>query len=125
MASSYSGGVEGIGERIAELHRSIAKLGETRTNKRTSAITPYHPMPEERRQKEEWQRKLQILSRRQSERVRIRNELNRRREERETEQRRHQPSYLLQEFDVRNIDMRQPDTGSNKGKTKYKTQYIG
>ena len=46
MASSYSGGGEGIGERIAKLHRFIAKLkrpGETRRNKRTGAITHYHP----------------------------------------------------------------------------------
>ena len=81
MASSCSGGVEEIGERIAELHRTIAILrrpGETRKkNKRTGAITPYHPMPEERRKIDQMERELQTLSRRQSERVRMRNELTR------------------------------------------------
>ena len=99
MASSCPGGVEGIGERIAELHRFIAKLkrsGESRKNKRTGAITPYHPLPEERRQKEDWERELQTLSRRQTERVKMRNELDRRREERDTKQRRYQPSSPVQ-----------------------------
>ena len=39
--SSKTGGVEEIGERIAELHRLIARLkrpGETRRNKKTGAI---------------------------------------------------------------------------------------
>ena len=71
-------------------------------------------MPEERRRIDEMGRELQTLSRRQSERVRMRNELTRRREERESEQRRYQPSNPVQEFDVRTIDMKQPDTGANK-----------
>ena len=91
MARSCSGGVEEMGERFAELHRFIAKLKrpeETRRNKQTGAITPYHPLPEERRQLEEWERELQTLSRRQTERDKMRNELDRRREGGETEQQR-------------------------------------
>ena len=87
MQNYYAESIEGIGERIAELHRNIAILrrpGETRRNKRTGAITPYHPMPEDRRRIEEMERELQTLSRRQSERVRMRNELTRKRGERET-----------------------------------------
>ena len=72
-------------------------------------------MPEERRKIDEMERELQTLSRRQSERVRMQNELTRRREERESEQRRYQPSNPVQEFDVRTFDMNQPDTGANKG----------
>ena len=82
MQNYYADSIEGIGERIAELHRNIAILrrpGETRKNKRTGAITPYHPMPEDRRRIEEMERELQTLSRRQSERVSLRNELTRKR----------------------------------------------
>ena len=71
-------------------------------------------MPEERRKIDEMEREFQTLSRRQSERVRMRNELIKRREEREPDQRRYQRSNPVQEFDVRTIDMKQLDTGVNK-----------
>ena len=61
-------------------------------------------------------RELKKLNPMTIERVRMRNELNRRREESETEQQRHQLSNPEQEFDVRTIYMSQPDNGSNKAK---------
>ena len=70
-------GVEEIGERIAELYRLIARLkipGETRRNKWTGAISPYHPLTDEWRQIEEWELELQNLTRRQSEKLQMRSE---------------------------------------------------
>ena len=75
-------------------------------------------MPEDRRRIEEMERELQTLSRRQSERVRMRNELTRKRRERETDPRLDQPSNPVQEFDFRTIDMKQRDAGVNKADDK-------